>query len=70
MVELRWVDWGICQELEYRTLRPTWLASGAWGEPSQWSEWERVPSVEARVARPDAFTGKPATPEEVTRPVR
>lgn len=45
MVELRWLD-GI---LQYRSLRPSWLASGAWGEPSQWSEWEAVPNKAASI---------------------
>lgn len=49
MIELRWFLPYVAppemsaSRLQYRTLRPTWLASGAWGEPSQWSEWMDVP---------------------------
>jgi hypothetical protein len=47
MIELRWVALGKQRHLQYRSLKPTWQASGAWGEPSQWSEWEDVPTVDA-----------------------
>lgn len=43
MVKLRYLGAPHFLRLQYRTLRPTWLASGAWGEPSEWSEWQGVP---------------------------
>lgn len=50
MIELRWVDWGISQELEYRyqiqSLTVLDLVA-----PS-WSEWRRVPAVMGNVAYP------------------
>lgn len=46
--------------LQYRTLRPTWLASGAWGEPSQWSEWQDVPVLtDAEIAIADKIGERP-----------
>jgi hypothetical protein len=58
MVELRYVGSPHFLLLQYRTLRPAWLASGAWGEPSQWSEWQEVPVVQAE-------DGSPKRPTEV-----
>jgi hypothetical protein len=51
MVELRYLGALHFLRLQYRTLRPTWQASGAWGEPSQWSEWQDVPVIEDGVTR-------------------
>jgi hypothetical protein len=42
MIELRWHDSPHFMRLEYRFRVPTWQASGAWGEPSTWSEWTEV----------------------------
>jgi hypothetical protein len=47
MVELRYLGSPHFLRLQYRVLVPTWQASGAWGEPSQWSEWQDVPVVQA-----------------------
>lgn len=47
MIELRWVALGEQRLLQYRSLRPSWQVSGAWGEPSQWSDWQDVPTVDA-----------------------
>jgi hypothetical protein len=32
--------------LQYRSLVPTWLASGAWGEPSVWGKWRTVDDID------------------------
>lgn len=50
MVELRYLGSPHFLRLQYRTLMPTWQASGAWGEPSQWSEWQDVPAVNQGVS--------------------
>jgi hypothetical protein len=42
MIELRWNGSPHFMRLEYRSLIPTYQASGAWGEPSVWSEWTEV----------------------------
>ena len=39
MTELKWID-GV---LHFRALVPAWQASGAWGEPSHWTDWRPVP---------------------------
>ena len=57
MIELRWVDWGITQELEYRFITPNVDASGALCLPGEMSEWQRVPSVDARVVYSEKFSG-------------
>lgn len=57
MIELRWFmpyakpPMMSAAILQYRSLRPTWLASGAWGEPSQWSDWQDVPHVNERAPK-------------------
>lgn len=56
MVELRWVDWGISQELEYRYLTPNVDASGGLCPPGEWSEWKRVPAVMGSAAYPKERT--------------
>ena len=50
MIEIRWLD-GV---LQYRSRIPTWQASGAWGEPSVWSDWQDVPMVALRPQRASA----------------
>jgi hypothetical protein len=45
MIELRYLGSPHFLRLQYRTRVPTWQASGAWGEPSQWSEWQDVSVV-------------------------
>jgi hypothetical protein len=57
MIELRWVDWGITQELEYRFVTPNVDASGALCPPGEMSEWKRVSGVDARVAYPQKHSG-------------
>ena len=42
MIELRYRGSEHFMKLQYRTLVPTWQASGAWGEPSAWSDWKDV----------------------------
>lgn len=59
MFELRWVDWGVTQELEYRFVTPNVDASGALCPPGEMSEWKRVPGVAAREAYPEKFSGPP-----------
>jgi hypothetical protein len=57
MIELRWVDWGISQELEYRFVTPRVDGSGALCPPGEMSEWKRVTSIDAKLAYPGAFAG-------------
>jgi hypothetical protein len=47
MVELRYLGSPHFLRLQYRVLVPTWQVSGAWGEPSGWSDWQDVPVVQA-----------------------
>lgn len=47
MTELKWLD-GV---LYFRSLVPTWQASGAWGEPSAWTEWKQVPHEATEAAK-------------------
>ena len=52
MIELRYLGAPHFLKLQYRSLIPSYHASGAWGEPSVWSDWMDVPVINDADAAP------------------